>query len=226
VAVIVEIIRGGSRVRAGVIPGDRWRRSEDDFLVEGSSGRVILPGTPLSRRLLRYAMDAEHPDYPRYVWDRQWWKYLDVLAGAKRKEVPNAAAVYDRLVQYAFAGDIAWEYVLQTESLDRAKRGLALLFERMADELTTSDQLQGLLTSMNSAAEQKGATVKFREATGSAGQTLEDRAVGRHEARPLPKGWQDVLTSVADTSPPVGGGYWARRILAVARRASGPGPTP
>ena len=94
---------------------------------------------------------------------------MDVLGGAKRKEVPNAAAVYDRLVQYAFAGDIAWEYVLQADSLDKAKRGLALLFERMAGELTTSDQLRGLLTSMNSAAEQ-GATIKFREATGSAGQ--------------------------------------------------------
>jgi hypothetical protein len=150
---------------------------------------------------------------------------LDVLGGAKRKEVPNAAAVYERLVQYAFAGEIAWEYVLQVDSLDKAKRGLALLFERMAGELTTSEQLQGLLTSMNSAAEQKGATIKFREATGSAGQTLENRALGRHGARPLPSGWQDVLTSVAETSFRAGGGYWARRILAAARRAADPGLT-
>jgi hypothetical protein len=168
-------------------------------------------------------MDADHTNYPLSVWDRQWWKYLDVLGGAKPKEVPDAAVVYDRLVQYAFAGDIAWECVLQADSLDKAKRGLALLFERMADELTTSDQLQGLLTSMNSAAEQKGATIKFREATGSAGQTLENRALGRHGARPLPSGWQDVLTAIADTSFPAGGGYWARRILAVTRRASGLG---
>jgi hypothetical protein len=170
-------------------------------------------------------MNADHPDYPLYLWDRQWWKYLDVLGGAKRKEVPDAAAVYDRLVQYAFDGDIAWDYVLQADSLDKAKRGLALLFERMAGELTTLDQLQGLLTSMNSAAEQRGATIKFREATGSAGQTLENRALGRHRERPLPKGWQDVLTSLADTSFSAGGGYWARRILAAAGRASRPGLT-
>jgi hypothetical protein len=170
-------------------------------------------------------MNADRPDYPLYLWDRQWWKYLDVLGGAKRKEVPDAAAVYDRLVQYAFAGDIPWDYVLQVDSLDKAKRGLALLFERMAGELTTSDQLQGLLTSMNSAAEQKGGTIKFREATGSAGQILQHRALRRHGARPLPSGWQDVLTSLADTSFPAGGGYWARRILAAAGRASGPAPT-
>jgi hypothetical protein len=169
-------------------------------------------------------MSAENPDYPLYRWDLQWWKYLDVLGGAKRKEVPDAAAVYDRLVEYAFAGEIAWEYVLQADSLDSAKRGLASLFERMANELTTSDQLQGLLTSMNGAAEQKGATSKFREATGRAGQILENRALGKHKARPLPSGWQEVLRSVADSSLPAGGGYWARRILAVARRASGPGP--
>jgi hypothetical protein len=166
-------------------------------------------------------MNAEHPDYPLYAWDRQWWKYLDVLGGAKGKEVPDAAAVYDRLVQYAFAGEIAWEYVLQADSLDKAKRGLALLFERMAGELTTSAQLQGLLSSMNSAAERRGATIKFREATGKAGETLEDRALGRHGARPLPSGWQDVLKSVADTSFRAGGGYWARRILAATQRASG-----
>jgi len=170
-------------------------------------------------------MNADQPDYPLYLWDRQWWKYLDVLGGAKRKEVPDAAAVYDRLVQYAFGGDIPWDYVLQVDSLDKAKRGLALLFERMAGELTTSDQLRGLLTSMNSAADQKGATIKFREATGSAGQILQNRALQRHGARPLPSGWQDVLTSLADTSFPAGGGYWARRILAAAGRASGPGPT-
>jgi hypothetical protein len=170
-------------------------------------------------------MTVEDPDYPLYPSDLQWWKYLDVLGGAKRKEVPNAAAVYDRLVEYAFAGDIAWESVLQADSLDKAKRGLALLFERMASELITPDQLQGLLTSMNSAAEQKGATIKFREATGSAGEILENRALGRHEARPLPGGWQDVLTSFADTSFPAGGSYWARRILAAARRAAGPGLT-
>jgi len=169
-------------------------------------------------------MNAEHPDYPLYLWDRRWWKYLDVLGGANRKEVPDAAAVYDRLVQYAFAGEIAWDYVLQADSLDKAKRGLALLFERMASDLTTSDQLQGLLTSMNSAAEQKGATIKFREATGSAGQILENRSLGRRGAQPLPRGWQDILTSLADTSFPAGGGYWARRILAAAGRASGPGP--
>jgi hypothetical protein len=168
-------------------------------------------------------MNADHPDDPLYRWDLQWWKYLDVLGGAQRNEVPDAASVYDRLVQYAFAGDIAWEYVLQADSLDEAKRGLASLFERMADELTTSDQLHGLLTSMNDAAEQKGATSKFREATGSAGQILENRALGRHGARPLPRGWQEVLTSVADTSLPAGGGYWAQRILVAARRASGPG---
>ena len=170
-------------------------------------------------------MNAEQPDSPLYLWDRQWWKYLDVLGGAKRKEVPEAAAVYDRLVQYAFAGDIPWDYVLQVDSLDKAKRGLALLFERMASELITPDQLQGLLTSMNSAAEQKGAMIKFREATGSAGEILENRALGRHDARPLPEGWQDVLTSFADTSFPAGGSYWARRILAAARRAAGPGLT-
>jgi hypothetical protein len=165
-------------------------------------------------------MNADRPDYPLYGWDLQWWRYLDVLGGAKRKEVPDAAAVYDRLVQYAFAGDIAWEYVLQADSLDKAKRGLASLFDRMADELTTPDQLRGLLTSMNGAAEQRGATSKFREATGSAGQILENRALERHGARPLPKGWQEVLASVAATSSPAGGGYWARRILAAARRAS------
>ena len=170
-------------------------------------------------------MNADHADFPLYLSDRQWWKYLDVLGGAKRKDVPNAAAVYDRLVQYAFAGEIAWEYVLQADSLEKAKRGLALLFERMARELTTSEQLQGLLTSMNSAAEQKGAAIKFREATGSAGETLENRALGRRGARALPSGWQDVLTSVADSSFPAGGGYWARRILAAARRASGRGLT-
>ena len=170
-------------------------------------------------------MSAEHPGYPLYLWDRQWWKYLDVLGGSKRKEVPDAAAVYDRLVQYAFAGDVAWEYVLQADSVDKAKRGLALLFERMAGELTTSDQLQGLLSSMNSAAEQKGAATKFREATGSAGQILENRALGRRGARPLPNGWQDVLTSFADTSSKAGGGYWARRILAATRRTSGRDPT-
>src|SRR5690242_14340962 len=153
-------------------------------------------------------MNADDADSPRYLWDRQWWKYLDVLGGAKRKEVPNAAAVYDRLVQYAFAGEIAWECVLQAESIEKAKRGLALLFERMAGELTTSEQLQGLLTSMNSAAEQKGATIKFREATGSAGQILENRALGRHGARALPSGWQDILASVADSSFSAGGGYW------------------
>jgi hypothetical protein len=167
-------------------------------------------------------MNADHPDYPLYVLDRQWWKYLDVLGGAERKEVPDAAAVYDRLLQYAFAGDIAWDYVLQADSLDKAKRGLALLFERMAGELTTSDQLQGLLTLMNSAAQQKGATIKFREATGSAGRVLESRALARRGARPLPRGWQDVLTSLAHTSSPAGGSYWARRILAAARRASDP----
>ena len=155
-------------------------------------------------------MTVEHPDYPLYPSDLQWWKYLDVLGGAKRKEVPNAAAVYDRLVEYAFAGDIAWESVLQADSLDKAKRGLALLFERMASELMTPDQLQGLLTSMNSAAEQKGATIKFREATGSAGEILENRALGRHEARPLPGGWQDVLTSFADTSRPPRGAATGR----------------
>jgi hypothetical protein len=164
-------------------------------------------------------MNADHRDYPLYGWDHQWWRYLDVLGGAKRKEVPNAAAVYDRLVQYAFAGEIAWEHVLQADSLDKAKRGLALLFERMAGELTTSDQLHGLLTSMNSAAKQKGATTKFREATGSAGEILKNRALGRHGARPLPRGWQDVLTSVAESSSPAGGGYWARRILVASRRA-------
>jgi hypothetical protein len=164
-------------------------------------------------------MDAEHPDYPLYGWDRQWWRYLDVLGGTKGKEVPDAAAVYERLVQYAFAGDIEWEHVLQADSLDKAKRGLALLFERMAGELTTSDQLHGLLTSMNSAAQQRGATTKFREATGAAGETLENRALGRRGARPLPSGWQDVLTSVAESSFPAGGGYWARRILAASRRA-------
>jgi hypothetical protein len=171
-------------------------------------------------------MNTEHSDSPLYVWDRQWWKYLDVLGGAERNDVPDAAAVYDRLVRYAFAGHIAWDYVLQADSLDKAKRGLALLFERMARDVTTSAQLQGLLASMNSAAEQKGATIKFREATGGAGQILEDRALGRHAARPLPRGWQDVLTSLADTSLPSGGGYWARRILTAARRASDPGRTP
>jgi hypothetical protein len=163
-------------------------------------------------------MSADDPDYPLYVWDRQWWKYLDVLGGAERKEVPDAAAVYDRLVQYAFAGEIAWDYVLQADSLDKAKRGLGLLFERMARELTTPDELRGLLTSMNSAAEQKGATIKFREATGRAGQMLENRALERHGARPLPKGWQDVLAGFADASSRAGGGYWARRILAAAGR--------
>lgn len=169
-------------------------------------------------------MNSDHSDYPLYLWDRQWWKYLDVLGGAKRKEMPDAAAVYDRLVQYAFVGDIAWDYVLLADSLDGAKRGLALLFERMAGELTTSDRLHGLLTSMNSAAEQREA-IKFREATGRAGQILENRALGGHGAGPLPAGWQDVLTSVADTSFRAGGGYWARRILAVAGRAKGPGLT-
>ena len=48
-------------------------------------------------------MNADQPDYPFYAWDLRWWKYLDVLGGAKRKEVPDAAAVYDRLVQYGFA---------------------------------------------------------------------------------------------------------------------------
>jgi hypothetical protein len=170
-------------------------------------------------------MNANHPDYPLYLWDRQWWKYLDVLGGAKRKDVPDAAAVYDRLVQYAFAGDIAWDDVLQADSLDDAKRGLSSLFERMAGELTTSHQLNGLLASMNDAAEQEGATIKFREATASAGHILENRALGRHGTRPLPRGWQDVLMTVADTSSPAGGGYWARRILAAARHASEPGPT-
>ena len=163
-------------------------------------------------------MTADRPHYPVHVWDRQWWKYLDVLGGAKRNEVPNAAAVYDRLVRYAFAGDIAWELVLQADSLDKAKRGLALLFERMASELTTSEQLKGLLTSMNSAAEQKGATGKFREATGGGGEILENRALGRCGARPLPSGWQDVLASFADTSFRAGGAYWAQRILAAALR--------
>jgi hypothetical protein len=170
-------------------------------------------------------VNADHPDFPLYVSDRQWWKYLEVLGGAKRKEVPDAAAVYDRLVQYAFAGDIAWEYVLQADSVEKAQRGLALLFARMAGELTTSDQLHGLLSSMNSAAEQRGATVKFREATGRAGEILENRVLGRHGARPLPSGWQDVLTVFADTSFPAGGGYWARRILAASRRATGRGLT-
>lgn len=146
---------------------------------------------------------------------------MDVLGGAKRNDVPDAAAVYDRLVQYAFTGDIAWEHVLQADSLDNARRGLASLFERMADKLTTSDQLHGLLTSMNDAAEQKGVAVKFREATANAGHVLENRALGRHGARPLPTDWRDVLESVADSSLPAGGGYWARRILAVAGRASG-----
>ena len=164
-------------------------------------------------------MNADHPDYSLYLSDLQWWKYLDVLGDAKRREVPDAAAVYDRLLQYAFAGDIAWEYVVHADSLDKATRGLASLFERMAGELTTPDQLRGLLTSMNSAAEQKGATIKFREATGRAGQILENRALGRLGARPLPRGWQEVLTSIADTSLRAGGGYWARRILAASRRA-------
>jgi hypothetical protein len=190
----------------------------------GSDGRRVRAARPLGRRcgLDWYLMNTDHPDYPLYAWDRQWWKYLDVLGGAKRKEVPDAAAVYDRLVQYAFAGDIAWDYVLQADSIDEAKRGLALLFERMAGELTTSDQLRGLLTSMNSAAEE---TVKFREATGSAGKSLEDRALGRHGARPLPRGWQGVLTSLADPSFPAGGSFWAQRILAAARRASDSGST-
>ena len=169
-------------------------------------------------------MNAGQSDDALYRWDCQWWKYLDVLGGAKRKEVPDAAAVYDRLVRYAFAGEIAWDYVLQADSLDRAKRGLALLFERMAGELTTSDQLEGLLTSMNSAAGQKGATIKFREATGSAGQILESRALGRRGGPPLPTGWQDVLAAVANSSVAAGGGYWARRILAAAGHA-GPGLT-
>ena len=170
-------------------------------------------------------MNANHHDYPLYPWDRQWWKYLDVLGGAERNAVPNAAAVYDRLVEYAFAGDIDWEHLLQAGSLDKAKRGLALLFERMARELTTSEQLKGLLTSMNIAAEQKGATSKFREATGSAGEILENRALGRDGAPGLPSGWQDVLASFADPSDAAGGSYWARRILAAARHASGRDPT-
>jgi len=168
-------------------------------------------------------VNADVPDYQLYLSDRQWWRYLDVLGGAQRTQVPNAAAVYDRLVRYAFAGDIAWDYVLQADSVDKAKRGLALLFERMAGELTTSEQLQGLLSSMNSAAEQKGATIKFREATGSAGQILENRALGRRGTRPLPSDWKDVLTSIAGTSLRAGGGYWARRILAATGRASGSG---
>ena len=133
-------------------------------------------------------MNAEHLDYPLYRWDLQWWKYLDVLGGAKRKEVPDAAAVYDRLVQYAFAGDIAWEYVLQADSLDKAKRGLASLFDRMADELTTSDQLRGLLTSMNGAAEQKGATVKFREATGTRRPDLRKPRAGKTRGTAVAEG--------------------------------------
>ena len=167
-------------------------------------------------------MSADRPDRPLDAWDRQWWRYLDVLAGANREDVPNAAAVYDRLVQRAFAGEIDWEDVLRADSLEQAKRGLALLFERMAGELTTPDQLKGLLTSMNSAAEQKGAAGKFREATGSAGKILEDRALGRRGAQALPSGWQDVLASFPDTSPPTGGDYWAQRILAAARHESGP----
>lgn len=156
-----------------------------------------------------------------YSWDRQWWKYLDVLGGANRTDVPNAAAVYDRLVQYAFAGDIAWQHVLEADSLTEAQRGLTLLFARMARELSTPDQLEGLLTAMNSAAGQKGATIKFREATGSAGQILVDRVLGRRGARPLPPGWQDVCKSVTGTPPAVGGAYWARRLLAAAHRTSG-----
>jgi hypothetical protein len=162
----------------------------------------------------------QHGD-AQYLWDRQWWKYLDVLGGARRVDVPNAAAVYDRLVQYAFAGDIAWEHVLQADSLAKAQRGLTLLFDRMARDLSTPNQLQGLLSSMNSAAEQKGATIKFREATGSAGQILEDRVLGRRGARPLPPGWQDVCRPVAGRLPAVGGGYWARRMMAAACHASG-----
>ena len=49
---------------------------------------------------------------------------------AQRTQVPDAAAVDDRLVRYAFAGDIAWNDILQADSLEKAKRGLALLFER------------------------------------------------------------------------------------------------
>lgn len=154
----------------------------------------------------------------QHRWDRQWWKYLDVLGGAKRTDVPDAAAVYDRLVQYALAGDIAWEYVLQADSLAKAKRGLTLLFDRMARELTTSEELEGLLTSMTNAAEQKDATIKFREATGSAGQTLENRVLGRRGAPALPAGWQEVCRSHIGQQPAVGGGYWARRMLAAARR--------
>ena len=169
-------------------------------------------------------MTAGRPDYPVHVWDRQWWKYLDVLGGAKRNEAPNAAAVYDRLVQYAFSGDIAWELVLHADSLEEAKRGLALLFKRMASELTTSEELKGLLTSMNSAAEQKGASGKFRQATESGGEILESRALRRPGARPLPNGWQDVLAPFADTSFPAGGSYWAQRILATAQHASGSDP--
>lgn len=159
-------------------------------------------------------MNADGPAYPLHVWDRQWWKYLDVLGGAKRNEVPNAAAVYDRLVQYAFAGDIAWEFVLQADSLEEARRGLGLLFERMASQLTTPEQLRGLLTSMNSAAER---AAKFREATGSAGKILESRALGRQGSQPLPGCWEDILASFADTSSPAGGDYWAQRILAAVR---------
>jgi hypothetical protein len=165
--------------------------------------------------LLRFlAMSADRSDYPLHVWDRQWWRYLDVLGGANRDEVPNATDVYDRLVQYAFAGDIDWEQVVRADSLQEAKRGLASLFRRMAGDLTTSEQLEGLLTSMNGAAEQSG---RFREATGSAGEILERRALQKRGAPPLPSGWQDVLASFTGTAPATGGDYWARRILAVAR---------
>jgi hypothetical protein len=171
-------------------------------------------------------MTNSQRDDAQYLWDRQWWKYLDVLGGAKRADVPNATDVYDRLVEYAFAGDIAWEHVLEADSLAKAQRGLTLLFDRMARELETPDQLRGLLSSMNSASEQKGAMIKFREATGGAGQLLVDRVLGRRRARSLPAGWQDVCRAVADRSLAVGGGYWARRMLAAARQASRSDPRP
>jgi hypothetical protein len=140
------------------------------------------------------------------------WQFLEVL-GTVYDKTPGH--VYEQMLEAAYRGEIAWDYVRRSRD---APRGISHLFAEMARSLTTVEQLQGLLTSMDQASDH--GSQKMRMATGRAGGILRDRARGR--GAPLPQGWLDACLDIA---PRLAGSgkFWAQTLARAGNGLSGIG---
>ena len=155
------------------------------------------------------------------------WQFLDALVHSRR-DAPDD--LYPRLIQSAFRGEIAWEYIAASKF---AVQGLNKLFVDMATSLDTCDQLAGLLKSMHGASQQSWGphSGRLRATTGRAGMILLARARGDRKSRPLPAGWEAVCQDAVDQAAAdllsgkakgaSSAAYWANHMLAAGRQRPG-----